>query len=396
MHPAEEIYCEKSSKLRGKTVVIGITGSIAATECFSTIRELVRNGAKVIPVMSESAQKLITPMSLEFACGTRPVTELTGQTEHVNLMGNGSAADVFVIYPATANTISKIANGIDDGPVTSMATVALGSGIPMAIAPAMHDAMFRNPAVKKNIETLRSWGVTFIGPHIEGLRAKVASKEEVVAEIFRAMSKDDLDGKKILVIGGRSEEPIDSMRIITNRSTGLMAMNIAERAFERGSDVELWMGGCSISLPNYITTKRFESVSDLVTMIDKIDHDIVIVPAALADFTPNEAKEGKISSNDAFDMLLKPVPKVLPLIRKKCKNVIGFKAESGLSRSVLVNRAKARLEEYDLRAVIANDIDYAGKTSASVIIVTKKSEKDISGTKADIANSILDYCSENL
>jgi phosphopantothenoylcysteine decarboxylase/phosphopantothenate--cysteine ligase len=173
-------------------------------------------------------------------------------------------------------------------------------------------------------------------------------------------------------------------------------MNIAERAFERGSDVELWMGGCSISLPNYITTKRFESVSDLVTMIDKIDHDIVIVPAALADFTPNEAKEGKISSNDAFDMLLKPVPKVLPLIRKKCKNVIGFKAESGLSRSVLVNRAKARLEEYDLRAVIANDIDYAGKTSASVIIVTKKSEKDISGTKADIANSILDYCSENL
>ncbi|MFA6710588.1 MAG: bifunctional phosphopantothenoylcysteine decarboxylase/phosphopantothenate--cysteine ligase CoaBC [Candidatus Methanomethylophilaceae archaeon] len=396
MHPAEEIYCEKGGKLKGKTVVIGITGSIAATECFSTIRELVRNGARVIPVMSEAAQKLITPMSLEFACGIRPITELTGQTEHVSLMGDGSEADVFVIYPATANTISKIANGIDDGPVTSMATVALGSGVPVAIAPAMHDAMFRNPAVTKNIGTLRSWGVTFIGPHVEGPRAKVASKEEVIAEIFRTMSKDDLDGKRVLVIGGRSEEPIDSMRIITNRSTGLMAVSIAERAFERGSDVELWMGGCSVPLPNYIMTKRFDSVSDLVGMVDGIDHDIVIVPAALADFTPNESREGKIPSSDAFDMLMKPVPKVLPLICRRCKNVIGFKAESGLDRQMLVSRAKARLEEYGLKAVIANDIDSAGKTSASVIMVTREGEEDISGTKADIANSILDYCSENL
>lgn len=396
MQPAEEIYCEKSSKLKGKTVVIGITGSVAATECFATIRELVRNGATVIPVMTPSAEKFVTPMSLEYASGNKPITELTGRTEHVDLMGDCSAADVFVIYPATANTISKIANGIDDTSVTSMATVALGSRVPIAIAPAMHDMMFKNPAVQKNVKMLKDWGVTMIGPKIEGPRAKVASKEAVIATVFRLLSKDDLDGKRILIIGGRSEEPIDSMRIITNRSTGLMAVRIAERAFERGADVEMWMGGCGVQLPDFIPTRRFDSVSDLVKMVDDIDHDIVIVPAALADFTPADKRKGKITSDDAFDMMLNPVPKVLPLIRKKCDNVIGFKAESGLGSGDLIERAKDRLKKYDLSAVVANDIDSAGKSSTSVIIVTKDSEKNISGTKANIANSILDFCSEKL
>ena len=113
MHPSEEIYCEKSNKLRGKTIVIGITGSIAATECFSTIRELLRHGAKVVPVMSEAARDLVTPQSMEFACGMPPITELTGQTEHIKWFSSNTA-DMFLVYPATANTVSKIANGIDD------------------------------------------------------------------------------------------------------------------------------------------------------------------------------------------------------------------------------------------------------------------------------------------
>ena len=393
MHPSEEIYCEKSSKLKGKTVVIGITGSVAASECFATVRELVRHGASVVPVMTETSTKFVTPMMMEFASGNRPITELTGRTEHVDLMG-GSDADVFVIYPATANTISKIANGIDDTTVTSMATVALGSGIPVAIAPAMHDAMFRNPAVQRNVEYLRSLGVTFIGPKIEGPRAKVASKEAVIAAIFRLMSKDDLVGKRVLVIGGRSEEPIDSMRMITNRSTGLMAVKLAERAFERGADVELWMGGCSVPLPDYIPVKRFDTIADLIKMVDAIDHDIVIVPAALADFTPAKKIKGKISSETSIDVELEPVPKVLPLICKRCKNVVGFKAESGLTPEELVERARSRIDIYGLSAVIANDIDSAGKSSTSVIIVTKDSQKNITGPKENIADSILDFCTE--
>ncbi len=395
MHPAEEIFCEKSNKLRGKTIVIGITGSIAAIECFSAIRELIRHGAKVIPVMSAEAQKIITPMSIEFASGIKPITELTGQAEHVHLFDKGEA-DALLIYPATANTISKIASGIDDGPVTSVASVALGAGIPVAVAPAMHSSMLTNPAVSKNVDLLKEFGVSFIGPHENNGRAKVASKDELVAWAFRMTSKDDLTNKKILIIGGRSEEPIDSMRVITNRSTGLMAVKLAERAFERGSDVEMWMGGTSVQLPEYIPTKRFGSVSELEKLVESINHDIVIVPAALADFAPDTVEEGKIPSDKSFSVHLNPVPKVLPSIRKKCNLVIGFKAESGLSREDLIARAKKRMEEYDLNAVIANDIDVAGRSATSVILVTKDKEVDISGLKTKVANSIMDYCSSIL
>ena len=395
MHPSEEIYCEKSTKLRGKTVVLGITGSIAAVECFGTIRELVRHGADVQVVMSREAEKLVTPDSLEFACGHRPVTDLTGRTEHITMMAARSA-DLLLIYPATANTVSKIANGIDDTPVTSFATVAIGSGIPVAIAPAMHDAMFRNPAVKENLARLSSWGVMFIGPRIENERAKVASREEVVAWVFKMLSRNYLQGKRLLVIGGRSEEPIDSMRIITNRSSGTMAVELAKRAFERGADVELWMGGSSVMLPDYIPTRRFAKVSDLVDMVDSIDHDAVIVPAALADFSPRDAAEGKIPSDSGFELELDPVPKVLPLIRSKCDVVVGFKAESGLSRQELVDRARSRLEKYDLAAVVANDIDVVGKTTSASILVSEDDERAISGTKAEISDAILDFCMKKL
>ena len=391
MHPSEEIYCEKSTKLRGKTVIIGITGSIAAVECFGTIRELIRHGADVYPVLTPEALKLVTPDALEFASGHRPVTDLTGRTEHITMMAARSA-DLLLIYPATANTVSKIANGIDDTPVTSMATVAVGAGIPIAIAPAMHDSMYRNPAVAENIERLKSWGISFIGPRRDGVRAKVASKDEVVAWTFKILSRDFFHGKRLLVIGGRSEEPIDSMRIITNRSTGMMSVELAKRAFERGADVELWMGGCSVELPDYIPTRRFETVSDLVSMVEGIDHDAVLVPAALADFAPHDIASGKIPSDEGFGLELDPVPKVLPLIRGRCGVVIGFKAESGLTRQGLVDRARSRLELYDLAAVVANDVDVVGRTSSAAILVTRDDATDISGTKAEVSDAILDYC----
>ncbi len=394
MHPSEEIFCEKSSRLRGKTIVIGITGSIAATECFSTIRELVRHGAKIIPVMTPSAAKLVASDAIEFAAGTKPIIELSGQTEHITHLGDASAADLFLVYPATANTISKMAHGIDDTAVTSMATVALGSKIPVAVAPAMHVQMLENPAVSGNIRTLSEWGVHIIGPHRDGIKAKVASKDEIVSWAVKLLSRNDLADRRILVIGGRSEEPIDSMRMITNRSSGLMALALAKRAFERGAEVNLWMGGCSVSLPDFLKVERFTTVSDLVGMMDKVDHDLVIVPAALADFTPMEKKEGKISSDGPFDVKLEPVPKVLPMIRKRCKNVIGFKAESGHSLEELEERARLRMKEHGLKAVVANDIDDAGRQTSSVILVTEKASKNITGTKIEVSDEILDYCAE--
>lgn len=396
MHPSEEIHCEKSDRLRGKTVVIGITGSIAATECFSTIRDLIRHGATVIPVMTEAACDLVTVDTIEFASGIRPVTKLTGQTEHIKYMGDARSADLLMIYPATANTISKIANGIDDTTVTSMATVAMGNNIPVAVAPAMHEAMFRNPAVAANITKLEEMGVKVIGPRTDGVRAKIATGEEVVSWAFKLLCGNDLDGRKILVVGGRSEEPIDDMRIITNRSTGLMSVSLAKRAFERGADVELWMGASSVNIPDYIPTRRFESVADLVDMIPDVNHDIVIVPAALSDFAPSKMHRGKLPSEEGFKSDFVPVPKVLPLIRERCDKVIGFKAESGFTDEELVERARLRLVEYNLHAMIANDIDAAGKSSSAALLVTAEDYTDISGTKIKISDSILDYCSGRL
>ena len=389
-HPSAEIYCEKGESLLGKTIVMGITGSIAAVECFGVIRELVRNGADVIPIMTEDALKIVTPDSMEFASGFKPITELTGLTEHITLLNGDDCADLLLIYPATANTISKIANGIDDTVVTSMATVALGAGIPIAIAPAMHLAMYDNPAVVENIEKLDSWGVEFIGPRMDGERAKISPADEVVANVKRILSDSPLKGKKVLVIGGRSEEPIDSMRLISNRSTGKMAVCMAEAAFERGAKTELWMGACSVKLPEYIPTVRFDSVEDLAELTEEIDHDIVIVPAALSDFKMKDVRDGKISSDSDLTLELDPAPKILPMITSRCKTVLGFKAESGLTEEQLIERARSRLVQYGLYAVVANDIDSAGKDEISVIMVREDFEDVITGSKEEIAGEILD------
>ena len=396
MHPSEEIYCEKSNRLSGKTIVLGITGSIAAVESFHLIRELIRHGAKVIPVMTKEACRLTTPEAIEFAAGIAPIIEVGGQCEHILYLGSPSDADLFLVYPASANTISKMATGIADSSVTTMASVALGSEVPVAVAPAMHGYMFTNPALERNLKTLEEMGVSIIGPHEDAGRAKVASVQEVVAWAIRLLSHDDLVGKKILIIGGRSEEALDSMRLITNRSTGLMAVTLARAAFERGADTELWMGACSVPLPDFIPTRRYESVEELIGMLDGIDHDVVIVPAALADFAPAIRAEGKIPSDKGFEMEMRPVPKVLPLIRERCPTVIGYKAESGLTMDELVERARKRLEAYDLAAVVANDVDSAGKTSASMLLVTRDHVQDISGPKPVISNSILNFVSQKL
>ena len=290
----------------------------------------------------------------------------------------------------STHACGKIANGIDDTPVTSMAAVVMGTDIPIAIAPAMHQSMYDNPIVTDNIDKLKSLGVEFIGPRFEDGRAKVASAEEIVANVKRILSDSPLAGKKVLVIGGRSEEPIDDMRLISNRSSGRFAVDLAEAAFERDAETELWMGACSVQLPGYIKTRRFETVEDLAEMVENIDHDIVIVPAALGDFRVKDVRDGKITSDSELRLQLEPAPKILQMITSRCKMVLGFKAESGLTEEQLIERARSRLNEYGLYAVVANDIDSAGKEEISVIMVREDFEDVITGSKKKIAGEILD------
>ncbi len=391
MHPSEAIIGSQSSLLKGKKIVLGITGSIATVECFELARDLMRHGAMVVPVLTPEAQKLVTPYAMSFATGQEAITELDGRVQHVALMGDVQGrADLLLIAPSTANTISKIACGIDDTTVTTMATVALGSGVPILIAPAMHGAMFNNPMVAENIDKLKRAGVEFVGPRMEGKKAKIAVKEEILHAVIRKLSDGRMKGRRVLIIGGSSAESMDDMRIVTNKGTGETAVELTRAAYHEGADVELWMGRCTVALPSFISTRRFESLEDLEKMIPDIDHDLVVVPAALSDFTFDK-KRGKLPSEAKVTKLqLKSVPKMLPLIVKKCDKVVGFKAESGVEKLDLVKEARESLNRNFLSAVVANDLKDVQAGSTKVIFVRSRYQSEIEGSKAEVAHKLIE------
>jgi len=392
MHPSESIRGAKGHQLDGKMIVLGMTGSIAAVESFELVRELIRHGAEVRVVMTKAATDMMTPCAMEFASGHRVVTELTGAAEHVSLLGDyEERADLLLVSPCTANTISKMALGIDDTPVTTMATVAIGSKVPVVVAPAMHLAMYEHPAVQRNVEALKGMGVRFVGPTVAGKKARAATVEEIVARVIAALSNGDLKGRRVLIIGGASEEPIDQVRVISNNGTGETAVLLAKAAEDRGAEVELWTGRMQVPVPGGIERRTFRRVEDLLGMIDAVDHDAVIVPASLSDYAPVPAK-GKIpSGRKEFEIKLKGLPKVLPALRKHTRVLVGFKAEVGITEAELVRRARVRIEEYRLDLMVANDLNDVGPSRTKAILIgADGSQTKYSGTKAGLADRILD------
>jgi phosphopantothenoylcysteine decarboxylase/phosphopantothenate--cysteine ligase len=393
MHPSIELCCTKSQKLANKKIVLGVTGSIAACETVKLARELIRHGAEVHPVMTSAAQKIIHPHALEFACGTAPITEIDGKVQHVALCGEvEDRCDLLLIAPSTANTISKIAYGIDDTTVTTFATTAIGSKIPVIIIPAMHISMYNHPVVLENIEKLKTIGISVLEPKFEEYKAKMLGNEEIVAFVIRTIGKRDLVGKKTLVIAGSTVEAVDDIRAITNKSSGRTGVELAKNAFERGAEVELWMGRCEVELPGYIPIKRFESTNELSKMTENIDHDIVIVPAAISDYSPDKT-QGKIpSGKEELILKLKPNPKIIQKIRKKSDCIlVGFKAEFNISEEELLSRANDRKKESDLDLIVANDISKITQAENQVYIIDKDSKNEsVSGRKEEISERILD------
>jgi len=203
-----------------------------------------------------------------------------------------------------------------------------------------------------------------------------------------------MKGKRLLIIGGSSAESMDDMRIVTNRGTGETAVELAKAAYHEGADVELWMGRCTAPLPSFVPIKRFESLADLEKMIDDIDHDMVIVPAALSDFT-FDRKRGKLPSEaKATKLQLKSVPKMLPLIVRKCDKVVGFKAESGVKKEELVKEAIESLNRNLLSAVVANDLKDVKVGSTRVIFVRARYQAEIEGTKSEVARRLIEEMSQ--
>jgi phosphopantothenoylcysteine decarboxylase/phosphopantothenate--cysteine ligase len=373
MHPAERIRGAKSLKLQGKTIVLGVTGSIAAVETVKLARELIRHGADVHAVLSKSAMTIVHPNALQFATGHDVDVQLDGSMRYLEMCGKDGKANLLLIAPCTSNTLSKIVNGIDDTTVTTYAVNALGSGIPILIAPAAHETMMDNPAVLENVRRLRALGVEFIEPKREESKAKLADLDEIVARVIRRLGPRDLVDKKVLVIAGSTVEPIDDIRVVSNRSSGGTGVELARAAFEHGADVELWMGRHEVAIPPWLSSKAFDTTADLAAMVPEAAADICLVPAAVSDFSPKKRK-GKIPSREgSLTLDLRPTPKVLASLRKATKGIlVGFKAEAGVSAAELKSKAMALLKEADLDLVVANDVAAVKRDATTITIMDRK------------------------
>jgi len=401
MHPSRAIHGRTTRLLEGRRVLLGLSGSIAAVEVPKIVRELIRHGAEVRAVMSSEATRIITPEAIEFATGHPPVVQLTGNVEHVTLLGPGEGqADLYVIAPATANTISKIAHGIDDTPVTSCASVALGGHVPMLLVPAMHGFMAENPAVRESLDKLRSWGVEVLfGAAVEG-EAKIASPEEVAAAVLHRLARGPWVGRHVVIIGGASREAIDAVRSITNESSGATAVALANQAYYRGAEVELWAGALRVAPPAWIPVQRWRSVADLLKLAQAHRERLgsaaaVIVPAALADYTL-KPQAGKIPSRQrpTLRLDLSSAPRVLPALRGLAAppaRLVAFKLLAGEGTDALEREGRRLAQETGADWVVANDVTAVDAADSSVLVLPKnEGRRWLRGPKAEVAGKLLD------
>jgi phosphopantothenoylcysteine decarboxylase/phosphopantothenate--cysteine ligase len=405
--PLKDIRSTRGRELEGKKVVLCVTGSVASIEIPSLARELMRHGAEVYAVMSDSAEKLVRPETLEWATGNPVVTKLTGKTEHVRLAGEWEGrADLVLVAPCTANTISKMALGIDDSPVTTMASMALGGRIPLVVCPAAHEPMYRNPAVEANIQRLKERGVEFVGPRFEEGKAKMATVGEIVDASIRQLAKKDFAGRKVIVTGGPTAEFIDPVRVITNLSSGKMGVALAREAWLRGAEVSYIYGG-RLAPIDYVQSRRVVTTEEMrVAALDELGKgkcDAFIMAAAPADFTPEVQAKAKIRTRDgSLSLRMKPSPKIIDEVRKGWPKVflVAFKAETAPVRDELVRAAKRFRKESGADMVVANDVSGGkgfGKETNGVLIIHDGGVKSISERpKNEIASAVLAEVSRSL
>ena len=330
------------------------------------------------------------------------VTELTGKVEHVEFCGLKGLADLLLIAPATANTIGKIAHGIDDTPVTTFATNAIGSNVPVIVVPAMHESMYKHPAVTDNIGKLKSWGIRFIDPHLEEGVAKIASNDVILLNVERALGSRKFAGKRILITSGATAEYIDPIRILTNRSSGKTGTELALEAYRRGADVTL-VHRSHLNIPgiNEIFAGTAEQMTDAVLLELGKNYDALISAAAISDYTLDAAKD-KIKSGESLSLALRPTRKLIKEARTSHPSlvIVGFKAETGVTPDELLKRANDTLRESSLDLMVANDVTEGGigtdQNEVHIIGIGKPEILHISGTKRLIASVLLDELAEVL
>jgi phosphopantothenoylcysteine decarboxylase/phosphopantothenate--cysteine ligase len=370
--------------LAGANVALGVTGSIAAVKTVELAHELRRRGASVRGVMTGGAQGIIHPWALEFATENPVVTELTGQVEHVALCGRDGWADVLLIAPATANTVGKISAAIDDTPVTTTATTALGADVPVVVAPAMHEPMYDHPGVDETIERVESWGVDFVPPRIEEEKAKIASIDAIALATARATGDNALADTRIVVTSGATGEAIDPVRVLTNRSSGKTGRAVARACYARGAEVTLVHNGDDVP---YAGVERVETAAEMLGAVEAVveDADALVSAAAVGDYTAEESDE-KIRSGQDLTLALEPTVKILDAVRESHPDlpIVGFKTETSGEDEAMVDAARETLARAGLAFVIANDASVMGEDETRALVVRENGFDSYEGDKAGL------------
>jgi phosphopantothenoylcysteine decarboxylase / phosphopantothenate---cysteine ligase len=440
-----DIYCALSRDLLGKKIVICITGSVAAYKAIDLTRLLIRHGAEVFPVMSEASAvsgRVITKDIMQWASGNNVVTKLTANLEHI-FLADYNMSNLVLVYPCTANTIGKMANGIDDTPVTSVLAVASGSKIPIMIAPAMHKSMYFNTFINANIQKLKKSGVQIISPLISENKAKLAEPEEVFQAILERLGrnggsapqlaqevkqerKDDeevyiddykdasLSGRNILVTAGSTVEFIDPIRVISNLSSGKMGNAIAQEAHKKGAKVTLVYGHGSCEpreLPRMNIVKvstNEEMYNAIISELGTKTYDAAFMSAAIADYKPTTSLPKKMNTRkrDPLTLSLSPTRKIVNEIKSTSKNssifLVAFKADYNRTNEEMARYALKKMSECSCDLVVANDVGRKGCEPGSetneVIVVDRK--KNIMNfplqKKKFIARKLLDLMASGL
>ncbi len=375
--------------LTGREIVLGVTGGIAAYKSAEIVSRLRHMGANVHVIMTRNATEFISPLTFQTLSANPVVTDTFAAPEYWNVehVALAKRAEIFVIAPATANILAKMACGIADD---MLSTTVLATKAPVLIAPAMNTGMWTADATRNNVKILRERGVHMIGPG-NGILAcgdegagRMSEPDEIVSEISRILcSAHDLSGLKILITAGATRERLDPVRFLTNDSSGKMGFALAEAACSRGADVTVICGNVTASIPSGVQILSIESAQDLLnTMSEQAPiHDIVIQAAAVADYRPAAVAERKIKKKKGQDMILTlvenpDVAKAVGSMKKAGQTLVGFAAET----DHLQENAIGKLEKKNLDLIVANDVtkEGAGFNSDTNIatLITRKGQQD--------------------
>lgn len=387
--------------LKSKTVVLGVTGSIAAYKIANLASSLVKKGANVHVIMTKNATNFINPITFETLTGNKCLVDTFDRNfefsvEHVSL---AKQADVFMVAPASANVIGKIANGIADDMLT---TTIMACKCHKVISPAMNTNMFENPIVQDNLEKLRNYGYEVIDPASGYLACgdtgagKMPEPTVLESYIMKniAMEKD-MAGKKVLITAGPTMEAIDPVRFISNHSTGKMGYALAKIAMERGAEVTLVTGKTYIEKPDFVKIIDVKSAKEMFDAVDKEfdSQDIVIMSAAVADYRPKTVADEKIKKNDGETAIeLERTDDILGTMSKRKKNqfLCGFSMET----EHMLENSKNKLKKKNLDMICANNLKVEGAgfgtdTNVVTLITENESRQLPIMSKEQVANEIL-------